>query len=56
MGFELLLGVRHSVRPYRGIKLDRDLFLFFSSAYLEDIVSSCKKDTETGILLMVAAQ
>lgn len=52
MGFEPLLGAGHSVRPYRGIKLDHDLFLFFSSAYLGDIVSSCKKDntTEAGIL------
>lgn len=44
MGFEPLLGARHSVGPYRGIKLDCDLFLFFSSAYLGDIVSSYKKD------------
>lgn len=52
MGFEPLLSARHSVGPYRGIKLDCDLFLFFSSAYLGDIVSSCKKDntTEAGIL------
>lgn len=52
MGFGPLLGARHSVGPCRGIQLDHDLFLPFSSSSLGLMVLSCEEGdtTEAGLL------